>query len=789
MTISRRTFISSVAAASLVPPRTAVAAGSDTPAPAPPKRFHEVAGKNISLSLSVERGCRIDTLTVGGRQLLDPRDGITTSFLPAGSAAPLTLQGTPHVTKQDGVTVVSGIRYDNPQVSIRETWRFVAADDTIVWTIERDVSASCTLAELASPRLVLRDDTIFDTALLDNGGSAWFRMLDTTPAALGQNIRQATYWKRGEPWCLAVAADSPGGEVASRFAREADGRISQTIYAAPAPPVFKSESGVNLTRFLRRRTDIFAPVELPAGRQVVTLRFTARKADALYGRGHFTFVVAETLTTIANTIARVGVVDRNLMGGNNFHTGYICLHEQYIADLGLFIDDPEYFEGYRHTLDYFRDHALQPDGRVKSRFDYDAGDSVRGTFDTFGFYECQWGLLLDSQPDFVINVCTLFDINGDRSWLATHKSGCERALDYLFALDTDADGLVEMKNDSRTQHKSSDWIDIVWASHKNAFVNAKLYHALRLWSRCEGLLGDPARAAAYAATADKLKSRFNQTTDQGGFWDPARKCYIHWREKDDSLHGTNTVTPVNFMAIAYGLCDNPARTAAILDQIETQTSTEKLFCWPLCLTSYGFDEVAQNASPMWPFPAYENGDLFLSWGGLGVEAYAPYKPDLALKYVRQVIAQYERDGLAFQRYLRADQQGAGDDILSGNALIFAGLYRGIFGIQPKFNRLYLNPHITPEIEGSEVLYRLRGREFRITYGPDGTTVVVKNATVTSRDDFGVWLADDGTLQLFARDSETPVLVHRPATPGAPLRANIDAAGAHVIDGHPPHQIP
>ena len=237
------------------------------------------------------------------------------------------------------------------------------------------------------------------------------------------------------------------------------------------------------------------------------------------------------------------------------------------------------------------------------------------------------------------------------------------------------------------------------------------------------------------------------------------------------------------MAIAYGLCDDPARTAAILDQIETKTDSEKLFCWPLCLTSFAFDEVAHNASPMWPFPAYENGDLFLSWGGLGVEAYAPYKPDLALKYIRQVIAQYEKDGLAFQRYLRADQKGAGDDILSGNALIFTGLYRGILGIQPKYNRLYLNPHIPKEVEGSEALYRLRGHEFRIAYGPEGTTVRVKNVTVTSRDHFGVWLADDGTLQLFAHDSETPVLVQRPATPGAPLRVKLDAAGPHVLPGN------
>ena len=741
----------------------------------------EVAGKNISLALSLDGGCRIAALSVGGRQLLDPRDGIATAFLPVGSTAPLALQGTPLITQQGGTTVVSGIRYENPQVSVRETWRFVAAGETITWTIERDVASLCTLAELSSPRLVWRDDQVFDTALLDNGGSAWFRMLDTTPSALGQNIRQATYWKRGEPWCLAVTADSPGGQVAARFAREADGRISQTIYAAPAPPVFKNPSGVNLTRFLRRRTDVFAPVELPAGRQVVTICFTARQAEELYGRGHFTFANPETLTTIANTIARVGVIDRNLMGGNNFHTGYICLHEQYIADMGLFIDDPEYFEAYRHTLDYFRDHALQLDGRVKSRFDYNAGDATRGTFDKYGFYECQWGFLLDSQPDFVINVCALFDINGDRAWLATHKMGCEKALDYILALDADGDGLVEMKNDSRTQHKSSDWIDIVWASHKNAFVNAELYHALRLWSHCETLLNDAPKAAAYTAAADKLKSCFNQPTAKGGFWDPARQCYIYWREKDDSLHGTNMVTPVNFMAIAYGLCDDPARTAAILDQIENKTAAEKLFFWPLCLTSFESDEVAHNASPMWPFPAYENGDLFLSWGGLGVEAYAPTHPDIALKYVRNVISQYDKDGLAYQRYLRASQKGAGDDILSCNALIFTGLYRSILGIQPKYNRLYLAPHVTKDVAGSEVLYRLRGREFRIEYTAEGTTVKINNATITARGDYGVWMTDDGTLQVFTHDSETPAL-QCPAVPGATRRVNVDATGAHVIQG-------
>ena len=50
----------------------------------------------------------------------------------------------------------------------------------------REVSAPMTLVELDSPRLVLRDPEVFDAALLDNGGSAWFRMLDATPSAPGR---------------------------------------------------------------------------------------------------------------------------------------------------------------------------------------------------------------------------------------------------------------------------------------------------------------------------------------------------------------------------------------------------------------------------------------------------------------------------------------------------------------------------------------------------------------------------------------------------------------------------
>ena len=67
------------------------------------------------------------------------------------------------------------------------------------------------------------------------------------------------------------------------------------------------------------------------------------------------------------------------------------------------------------------------------------------------------------------------------------------------------------------------------------------------------------------------------------------------------------------VGIAYGICDNDARRKIILDAIETQMQKEKLFFWPLAMSSYAEGE---GRDMQFPFPVYENGDLFLSWGAL-----------------------------------------------------------------------------------------------------------------------------------------------------------------------------
>jgi hypothetical protein len=408
---------------------------------------------------------------------------------------------------------------------------------------------------------------------------------------------------------------------------------------------------------------------------------------------------------------------------------------------------------FGELVDYQRQHAVQPDGRVKSRWADGPGDEMPGTYDALGFYECQWGWLMDSQTGWVINAADQFDFSGDRPWLQRQKPACERALDYLLRRDTDGNGLVKMMNDSASDKKASDWIDVVWASYENGLVNAQMYWALTRWAGLEELLGDAPQAARYDEAAKRLKERFNKSTTAGGFWDAQNQCYAYWRDKNGSVHGTNLVAPVNFSAIGYGLCDDPARCAAILDNIEARMEREKLFAWPLCFSSFAPGEAIGWE---YPFPVYENGDIFLAWGELGTRAYAAHDPGLALKYVKNVLAQYNKDGLAFQRYLRARQIGAGDDILANNCSLVVGLYRNLYGVQPRYNRLYLEPHLPPELAGTQLNYRLRGRQYHIALNARDYAVAVDRFIVRERRPFAVNV-QGRTLEYFNGPGEKSAL--------------------------------
>ncbi|QEM08906.1 hypothetical protein [Mucilaginibacter rubeus] len=690
----------------------------------------------IAITLAYGGKAQITSLSVNEQKVVSNADGVFTSVKVDGKVySSLHLNAKPALQQSAGKTTLNGIRYGDKDLTITENWIFTKKGSDITWQVERTFSKAAKIEEAAMPVINFDNINTWEGAYQGYGGLAWFYLFNEKLCTYGVHTRSTNFWNSKTGNGLNITVNAPGKAVAMKYTRTNDDKLAYSVTVSDKQMIPKSDSGTNRRLFLRKRTDVWAPFQAPALKNSQSITFSYFDYNDKYGRGKLAGLNGAQVNAVLGTIARIGVIDSLHFGGNSWATPYgpICLHEQYIGQLGLGINDPAYLKGYESCLDFYRDHAIQPDGRVYSRWAYTNEDAAPGQFNKDGFYEAQWGILMDSNPDIVTNVAELYNMTGDKAWVKTHQASCEKALAWIMKRDGNNNGLVEMMTDSQNQKKSSDWIDIIWASYENAFVNAKLYHALVEWAVVERQLNNPEKATYYENFAAKLKASFNKPTSEGGLWDEEKQCYVHWRDKDNSIHGRNMVTPVNFMAIAYGICGDKNRTKLILDNIEAQMQREKLFFWPLAMTSY---EPAEGKEYQFPFPEYENGDLFLSWGSVAVAAYASYDPTLAVKYVKNVLEQYSKDGLAYQRYGRQKQDGRGDDILSGNSLSIVGLYQAIYGINPLYNRFYLDPHITPELAGTELKYNYQGQRLTIGLDNDSYTVSNNKFKVTSPKSFG-----------------------------------------------------
>jgi hypothetical protein len=732
----------------------------------------------IKITVDYNKKANIASLNINGQQVIQGDAGVYSKIrTKAASYSTLRLSSDPAIKIANNIITVAGIRYGDTSLSIDETWTFTVSNNDIKFDIDRTFSKSIMAEQVGFPVFMFSSMDTWEGAYTDYGGLAWFYLFNKKLDTYGVHSSATDFWNSKTGNGLTVSVTAPGKQIAMDYSRTADDKLAYTLALSPTEMLPRFDAGTNRRRYVRDTTDVWAPVQISAGksRQRVTLSYF--DFETKFGRGNLVGINQEQVSAVLNTIARIGVIDKEHFGGNSWHTPYgpICLHEQYIAQLGLAINDDNYLKGYRQCLDFYRDHAIKPDGRVWPRWAYSNEDAMPQGFTDKGFYEAQWGYLLDSNPDFVTNVAELYNQNGDLSWVKTQQASCEKALDWIINRDSNNNGLVEMMTDSYKQKRGSDWIDIIWAAYENAFVNAKLYDALVLWADIEKQLGNTAKEKYYSGFAEKLKTSFNKPTSAGGFWDAEKNCYIHWRDKDGSVHGNNLVTPVNFMAIAYGLCDDDARRKTILDDIETQMQKENLFFWPLCLYSYAPGE---GNDWQFPFPNYENGDIFLSWGSVAVKAYASYKPALALKYVKNVLAQYAEDGLAFQRYGRAKQDGLGDDILSGNSLSVVGLYQAIYGINPLYNRFYLDPHLTEALSGTQVRYNFRGQRLTIDLAMNQYAVSNDRFTIAAKTDFGFFSTDKDLLYFNGSASSASLKVS--TTPQGSLALDIKTWGRDEI---------
>jgi hypothetical protein len=701
----------------------------------------------ISITLDYDHKCAVTNLVVNGETVISDKPGIYSEIRTRTAVlSTRKLASSPELRTESYRVTLHHIDYGENNISIRETWNFYISETDIRFEVERTVSNPFMAEEVSFPSVVFNSIRTWEGAFTGFGGLAWFYLFNEKLCTYGVHTGYSAFWNSITGNGLRLITTCPGREVASKFTRSSDDGLQYSVSLSDGEMNYRYDKDTRRRRFIRQKTDVWDSLLVTAGKYLETMTFSWLNYREEFNRGKLAGINGNQVTNLLNTIARIGVIDAKLFGGNSWHTPYgpVCLHEQYIGQMGLAINDPNYLEGYKQCLDHYRDQAIQPDGRVLSRWAYDNGDAMPGTATPAGFYEAQWGYLFDSNPDFVINVSEIYNQCGDLNWVKGHKESCEKSLGYLLKRDSNGNHLVEMMTDRYTEKKGSDWIDIIWASYENAFVNAELYYALKIWSDIEKQMGDREKAGYYSKYADELRKSFNKPTTEGGFWNEKNNWYVHWVDKDKSVHGNNLVVPVNFMAIAYGICDSELKRKTILDRIENQMQKEKLFAWPICLYSY---EKGEGNDWQFPFPNYENGDIFLSWGAMGVEAYAGYKPQLALKYIENILNRYAEDGLAFQRYGRTKQEGLGDDILSGNSLAIVGLYKSIYGINPMADRMFLDPHMPDRLYGTELNYNFRGDKLTISLNRGRNSISNDHFRLISTGRFG-FNAGDHEMEYF-----------------------------------------
>lgn len=714
--------------------------------------IHSGEGR-LMFRLKYTDGCYFDRVEVSGKQVIDSEKGISSAIKVDGQWYSSRDKSTTPQVRVDGNTVtVEHIQYGSEDFQVEESWQLTAIEDAVEWRIRRQTKGVGVLEDAASAEWVFSDMNMWTGAILDNGCVAWNRLLESKNMTFGSHAGKVLFWNKRDDRCLEIDPIGIGAQhMATRFSHNSDDTHSFVHTLSDSV----LETRVNLSRFLPDSQVVWKPFGINNETKMVTYHISAPSYLSRYDLGDFNGVDEVAVREILNTITRYGVIDSKLCGANGWRTGYICLHEQWFAQMAMAIQDENYTQNVSDTYDNFRDHAVLPDGRVLARFKDNNRDAMSGTYTEHGFYEAQWGYLLDSQPDYVMVVAEQFHNTGDLAWVRGQKETCEAALEYMLCRDSDGDGLMEMMNQSHKDQRGSDWIDVIWAAHENALVNAEMYGAMVLWAEVEAILGDQQKADRYRNAANKLKDSFNKDIQKGGFWNPEKNWYVYWREKDNSVYGNNLVIPVNFSAIGYGLCDDKLRQASLLTTLETAMQKEDLFSWPLCV--YPFEPKEGKSDTNFPFPKYENGDIFLSWVELGTRSYAKFDADIAMKYIGKIIEQYKKDGLAHQRYARVSQSGLGDDILAGNGMAIVGLYRNIFGIQPQYNRLYLEPHLTAALNNTMVRYTLRGTDYQIVLKTHQYQISANNFTVSSNLAFGVNTTTK-QIEYFEGKSSTPKLI-------------------------------
>ena len=180
-------------------------------------------------------------------------------------------------------------------------------------------------------------------------------------------------------------------------------------------------------------------------------------------------------------------------------------------------------------------------------------------------WETPW-TTTDSMPSLVIAACRYAEAAKDRAWAVRNYAGVAAWAREMVACDEDSNGLIEYPSSGnygdrpQRDRRPSNWWDTINFGHEDAYSNALIYHAARLFAKLARELGHADDAAFFDGRADKLKAAYAKT-----FFNPSTGVIAGWRSADGRLHDY-WFTFASGVAVTYGLVDG-AQADAVLDKL------------------------------------------------------------------------------------------------------------------------------------------------------------------------------------------------------------------------------
>jgi hypothetical protein len=308
----------------------------------------------------------LDSVKVFGREVLRKNSGVFSGI--QISKEWFTTRGqipSPQIHATDATLTVSNILFGGRGLEVNEVWRFSTQSNGIVWRVERSYLGNGLLEDMCCPGWEFEDLSTWTGGLLGNGGVAWCKLFNTTNASYGVHTAKVTFWNKAQLGCLRIVSSSPSGDSLSmRFTHLPNGAFGFSTYLTGGELVPKN----GLSRFQRNRSEVWQSFDVRPGTLTAEFFLSALDYKAQFDRGQFCGLDGEAIREICHTIARIGVVDELLMGSNGYYSDCAVLHEPWLAQMGIAIDDPDYVRALSDTLDSQRKLAIGADGRVKPRW-------------------------------------------------------------------------------------------------------------------------------------------------------------------------------------------------------------------------------------------------------------------------------------------------------------------------------------------------------------------------------------------------------------------------------------